>query len=126
MLHLTSEDMIYHDHWYWKFNFDQKENIYKTLLYSNYAYQFVDENRQLNEDWGVIRKNDAAFFQDGLTIVDSWIDMGLVDNNFYTVPFLKVFEKSHKVIVANPIEKGMVRFSVKSPMLNSKEIVCIS
>jgi 4-alpha-glucanotransferase len=126
LLPQVPEDMVYHNHWYWKYNFEQQGKASESALPSTYAYQFVDEKGQVNEDWGVIRKNDLAYFQDGLTIVDSWIDMGLVENNFYTAPFLKVFEKSHKVAVAKPIEKGMVRFSVKSPMLNSNEIVCIS
>ena len=126
LLPLVVEDMVYHDHWYWKYNFEQHGKVSKPPLKSTYGYQFVDENGQVNEDWGVIRKNDLAYFQDGLTIVDSWIDMGLVENNFYTAPFLKVFEKSHKVEITNLIEKGMVRFSVKSPMLNSNEFVCIS
>lgn len=56
LLPLTSEDMIYHNHWYWKYNFEQQGNISKKKLHSNYAYQFIDENGQVNEDWSVIRK----------------------------------------------------------------------
>jgi len=119
-------DLQYHDHWHWRYQLQLDPSFLSSYPNATYSYQFEDTNGILNEDWGKDRFTFYYPLQDGLTIVDSWVDMGLVENTFYSVPFKKVFEKSHEVVVPTTIKKGEVRFSVKAPMLNEFEEICLS
>ena len=117
--------MEYLDQNYWKkvLFIDLKNQSLDQKL--NYHYQFLTNNNGFTEDWGNNRQLNCSDLCDGLTIIDSWTDMGLIENVYYTVPFKKVFQKSHKVNEPTKLLPGKVRFSVLAPLVAQDEIICL-
>ena len=116
--------MDYYDHHYWKtaLIIDLKEQQKNDL---KYHYQFYPSEGGFTEDWGNNRCLSLNDLCEGLTIIDSWTEMGLIENVYYTAPFKKVFQKSHKVSAPNQIKQGSVRFSVLAPLLEPESQVCL-
>ena len=117
--------MFYHNHDYWKINLALDNQFYKTVSILNYHYQFSDNETNFTEDWGRNKSITAKDLCDGMMIIDSWTDMGLVENAYYTAPFQKVFQKSHKVVELQPIKTGFIRFTVMAPLLDSDEEISL-
>lgn len=117
--------MNYHDREFWKTSFTVEPDSSKNLNSLKYSFQFTDEANSLTEDWGTNRNLFVHELCDQLTIIDSWTDMGLIENAYYTAPFLKVFQNSHKVYELTPIHPGKIRFVVKAPLLQKDEEVCL-
>ena len=122
----VSTTIQYHNHEYWKCPIEvaDKSHIEGDKLI--YFYQFSDGKGNTNEDWGANRNLFLRELTDGLAIIDSWTDMGLIENAYYTAPFQKVFQKSHEVTPVTQIQNGFIRFSVMSPLLDSGEELCLS
>ncbi|MEN9951962.1 MAG: hypothetical protein RLZZ520_230 [Bacteroidota bacterium] len=116
--------MLYHNHDYWKINLEVGKQINETTTV-NYHYQFSDNDSSVTEDWGRNRSITSKDLCDGLMIIDSWTDMGHVENAYYTAPFQKVFQKSHKVSDVQQIKNGFIRFTVMAPLLDSQEDICL-
>jgi len=116
--------MDYYDHHYWKTDLliDVKEQEKKDL---KYHYQFFPNDGGFTEDWGTNRSLSSNDLCDGLTIIDSWTEMGLVENAYFTAPFQKVFQKFHKVSTQNKIKKGSIRFTVLAPLLELEDEICL-
>jgi 4-alpha-glucanotransferase len=113
--------MIYHNHDYWKISLALDSQVTNKANILNYHYQFSDGETNFIEDWGRNKSITAKDLCDGMMIIDSWTDMGLVENAYYTAPFQKVFQKSHKVTEVQPIKTGFIRFTVMAPLLDSHE-----
>jgi 4-alpha-glucanotransferase len=118
--------MQYHDHDYWKYQIEIPETSHSQSDKLNYFYQFSNGKGDTNEDWGVNRNLFLTELNDGLVVIDSWTDMGLIENTYYTAPFHKVFQKFHEVTSVTQIQSGYIRFSVMSPLLDSSEELCLS
>jgi len=117
--------MNYHNHDYWKtsFTIDPKSSGSKKSLH--YNFQFTDNGNTHSEDWGANRNLFVEELCDQLTIIDSWTDMGLIENAYYSAPFLKVFQNSNKVSEVTTIQPNKIRFVVKAPLVQSNEEVCL-
>lgn len=113
--------MIYHNHDYWKISLALDNQVTNKASILNYNYQFSDGETNFIEDWGRNKSITDKDLCDGMMIIDSWTDMGLVENAYYTAPFQKVFQKSHKVVEVQPIKTGFIRFAVMAPLLDSDE-----
>jgi 4-alpha-glucanotransferase len=122
----VSTVMKYHNHEYWKYPIELADSSNNNGIKLNYFYQFFDGKGNINEDWGVNRNLFLNELADGLTIIDSWTDMGLIENAYYTAPFREVFQKSHEVVPVTQVQTGFIRFSVMSPLLDSGEELCLS
>jgi 4-alpha-glucanotransferase len=121
----VASPMVYHNHDYWKISLALGKEFNKTTSVLNYHYQFNGDENNFTEDWGRSRSITPKDLCDEMMIIDSWTDMGLVENSYYTAPFQKVFQKFHKVSEIQPIKKGFIRFAVKAPLLDSHEEVCL-
>lgn len=122
----VSTVMQYHNHDYWKYQIEIAETSDSQRDKLNYFYQFKNGKGDINEDWGVNRNLFLSELTDGLVVIDSWTDMGLIENTYYTAPFQKVFQKFHEVTPVTQIQSGYIRFSVMSPLLDSSEELCLS
>ena len=78
-------------------------------------------------DWGNSRSmNPASFRQGQVLIIDSWNDMGVVENVFYTSPFRNVFLRSkHQKPSSPPVPGATHAFKIKAPTLAEGSALCI-
>ena len=121
----TSHPMNYYDRDYWRTTLTietDSVNREQNLLYN---FQFNDKENAHKEDWGTNRNILVQELCDELTIIDSWSDMGLIENAYYTAPFIKVFQNSNKVSEVTTIQPNTIRFVVKAPLLQHEEEVCL-
>lgn len=124
--HEQPVSLTYHDHDYWNIELDFQQEASKKTAYLNFSYQFIDNNNHtIREDWGKTKYLSNLDLCEGLTIIDSWNEMGSVENAYYTVPFQKVFQNFHKVNVPKAIKTGVLRLTVKAPLLSSDEELCL-
>jgi 4-alpha-glucanotransferase len=91
-----------------------------------YSYALRQPDGELIMDWGKDRTiNLARFLGRELLVVDSWNVPGFYHNTFYTEPFQKVLLRSSRVTARSPGPSDTHVFSVKSPLLEKHQTVCL-
>src|SRR5262249_48938174 len=94
------------------------------------SYYFILRNPDgsLVEDFGGDRKLYLARLNRGHTVVmDSWNDLGAVENVFFTEPFKDVLLRPEKYegISAGTPQGATHSFSVKAPLLPNGQTICL-
>jgi 4-alpha-glucanotransferase len=93
------------------------------------GYYFLVRNHDgsMTEDFGGDRKLDLARFPRGHTVVlDSWNDLGTVENVFFTEPFKNVLLRAEKEPAAvKPSASVTHSFTVKAPLLPKGQTICL-
>ena len=86
-----------------------------------------DPDGSVTEDFGGDRKLDLATLARGHTlIIDSWNDLGAVENIFFTEPFKKVLLRTEeKGVRAEPLVNATHGFHVKAPLLPKGQTICL-
>jgi 4-alpha-glucanotransferase len=93
----------------------------------SYYFLVQSPDGSVLEDFGGDRKLDLAALGRGHTvIIDSWNDLGTVENVFFTEPFKKVLLRTEEVAnqVKPPIN-ATHSFNVKAPLLPKGQTVCL-
>jgi 4-alpha-glucanotransferase len=93
----------------------------------SYYFRLRQPDGSVIEDFGGDRKLDLAGLARGHTIImDSWNDLGTVENVFSTEPFKKVLLRSGKqALSAQPPVRATHSFHVKAPLLAKGQTVCL-
>jgi 4-alpha-glucanotransferase len=101
----------------------------KGLPRTPVSYYFLLRNPDGScvEDFGGDRKLHLASLPRGHTlIIDSWNDMGAVENVFFTEPFRKILLRlENSRIKTGPTLRSTHVFSVKSPLLSQGQNICL-
>ena len=93
----------------------------------NYFFILRDADGSVLEDFGRDRKLDlAALGGSHIVVIDSWNDLGTVENVFFTEPFRNVLlrHKEEPAIVPSPT-RVTHWFRVKAPLLPEGQTVCL-
>ena len=92
-----------------------------------YYFLLHNPDGSLVEDFGGDRKLDLAFLGRGHTVIlDSWNDLGAIENVYFTEPFQDVLLKMENdaVSVMTPAS-ATHSFSVKAPLLPKGQTICL-
>jgi 4-alpha-glucanotransferase len=93
----------------------------------SYYFLLRNQDGSVIEDFGGDRKLDLARLARSHTVImDSWNDLGAVENIFFTEPFKNVLLRTEKEPVsANPPVSATHSFSVKAPLLPKGQTICL-
>ncbi len=94
---------------------------------ANYYFLLRDQDGSVIEDFGGDRKLNLAGLPRSHTVVlDSWNDLGAVENVFFTEPFKDVLLRTEKEPVsAKPPAGATHSFNVKAPLLPPGQTICL-
>ncbi|MEP7237306.1 MAG: 4-alpha-glucanotransferase, partial [Ferruginibacter sp.] len=94
-----------------------------------YKYMLQDENGELITEFGNDRIIDLEKINASkIVLSDTWNYAGEFENAFFTAPFTDVLLKRRPEaeVAAKENANATHRFSVKAPVLNENELICIS
>jgi 4-alpha-glucanotransferase len=106
-----------HDHWHFRLALTKEQTDVIDKL--TYQYLFEDENGAVTRDYCKNRFISLKKPTIELVLLDSWVDMGAVDNVFHTAPFEHIFSVHRKVTKTTLPKAGCSRFTVDAPLLSS-------
>lgn len=109
--------MEYHDKYHWKISLTVNTGTKNKHKEISYTYHFIDENGNISDDWSKERSLEFKDLTTDLTVIDTWINMGDVENIYHTVPFQKIFDPQQKTSKRLPVVPGKIQFLVDAPML---------
>jgi 4-alpha-glucanotransferase len=93
------------------------------------SYYFILRNPDgsVVEDFGMDRKLDLARLTGGhAVVIDSWNDLGTVENVFFTEPFKNILLRTEKEAVSGkPPGSATHWFNVKAPLLPEGQTLCL-
>lgn len=92
-----------------------------------YNYILKNEDGTLNFDCGNDKTISASLFvSEELLIIDSWNDMGFIENTFFTEPFNQVLLKNNDAPLKVTTPKSFTHtFKVKAPLLAKGQTLCM-
>jgi 4-alpha-glucanotransferase len=111
---------------FWEVELDLSDmNLSKPL--GSYFFLVREPDGSVLEDFGGDRKLNLAGLPRGHTVIlDSWNDMGAVENVFFTEPFKNVLLRTEQNSVrANPPIRAAHSFHVKAPLLPPGQTICL-
>ena len=114
--------MIYHDHHHWRIDLDLSKTEINNVKNLQYTYIYSDEQGHYLEDWGENRSFDLKLCQDRTVLLDTWIDMGAIQNNFQTAPFKNIFSCKKKKTFKKDHSKNIL-LKVQAPLLGENEFL---
>ncbi len=93
----------------------------------SYYFLLRNPDGSLVEDFGSDRKLKLAGLGRGHTVIlDSWNDLGAVENVFFTEPFKNVLLRTENEMVSGmPPASATHSFSVKAPLLPKGQTICL-
>ncbi|HEX6915861.1 MAG TPA: 4-alpha-glucanotransferase [Chitinophagaceae bacterium] len=91
----------------------------------SYSYLLKQKDGRVDHDWGTKTFNSADFKSRSVLVIDSWNHAGYFENAFYTEPFRDVLLERKEYKGRKTPRNFTHRFSVKAPLLNHGEVVCI-
>ena len=112
--------MAYWDDCHWHYSLALTKDQFNASHKLSYQYVFEDESGPVASDYCKNRFISLNNHINELVLLDSWVDMGSVDNVFHTAPFERIFSIQHKVAQTSLHKAGVYRFTIDAPML-SKE-----
>jgi 4-alpha-glucanotransferase len=117
--------LVYINTAFWKISLLLSKETIDTKSIINYNFILEDEHGLHVQDWGIHRHIDLINLAHPSIIIDSWNDMGAIENTFYTAPFRNIFlsEMSETHVSLTPL-KG-IHFIAISPVLNKGESISI-
>ncbi|MGA2543485.1 MAG: 4-alpha-glucanotransferase [Verrucomicrobiota bacterium] len=94
---------------------------------ASYYFLLHNPDGSVMEDFGGDRKLDLAGLARGHTVIlDSWNDLGAVENIFFTEPFKNVLLRTEQEAVnARPPFSATHSFNVKAPLLPEGQTICL-
>lgn len=108
---------------YWRFSFVVSPETIHAGKDIAYFYIFEDQDGSQVQDWGVHRKISLKDLHDGITVVDTWTDMGAVENTFYTSPFNNVYQQSPSAVEQTKLSANQIRFKAIVPLLPKNSVL---
>ena len=118
--------MEYHDHDHWKYTLVLSKETFQAHKEISYTYHFVDQNGAAVDDWSKGRVLSLKDDKHDLAILDTWIDMGDVENIYHTAPFYHIFDKVQSTHKKNYPQKGKIQFLVDSPLMPPHHLLAIT
>lgn len=112
--------MIYHDQQHWRVDIQLSSNEIKKFPLLQYTYIYTDDQGNMIEDWGEYRRIDLMNTMPDTIVLDTWIDMGSIENNFYTTPFKELYASKRKKTFKRSKSKHIL-LKVFAPMLGKEE-----
>ncbi|MCE2757653.1 MAG: 4-alpha-glucanotransferase [Chitinophagaceae bacterium] len=112
--------MIYHDQQHWRVDIQLSSNEIKKFPLLQYTYIYTDDQGNMIEDWGEYRRIDWMDTMPDTIVLDTWIDMGSIENNFYTTPFKELYASKRKKTFKRSKSKHIL-LKVFAPMLGKEE-----
>jgi 4-alpha-glucanotransferase len=93
----------------------------------SYYFFLRDQDGSVIEDFGGDRQLDFSRLARAHTVIlDSWNDLGAVENAYFTEPFRKVLLRTEKEPAAPKQSDGATHsFSVKAPLLPMGQTICL-
>jgi 4-alpha-glucanotransferase len=111
---------------FWEVTLELPDSPRPTAQVS-YYFQLREADGSVTEDFGGDRKLDLAGLGRGHTVrIDSWNDLGAVENIFSTEPFKKVLLRTEvKAVRDHPPVNATHWFQVKAPLLPKGQAICL-
>ena len=110
---------------YWKFSFNISLETIHAGNDISYFYIFEDQDGSQLQDWGIHRNITINDLHDGMTVVDTWTDMGAIENTYYTSPFNNVYNKYHVGLQNTNLVPNQIRFKSIAPLLPENSLLYI-
>ena len=110
-------EMHYVNSAYWKLSFVISPESIAEHKHLTYYFILEDQTGLINQDNGTHRKIDMKNMKGHVCLYETWVDIGAVENTFYTTPFKKIFKQKKEVIVTEKKSTGHIRFTACSPFL---------
>ncbi|MDR1543022.1 MAG: 4-alpha-glucanotransferase [Prevotellaceae bacterium] len=107
-------------------NWTLEVNLKTKIDELRYSYFVKDENSgKIISEWGTQRVVNLNVAQNEIILIDAWNSVSAVENNFMTTPFQNVLFKNFPKIEQKNAENPTHIFSVKAPLLQKNEALCI-
>ncbi len=111
--------MAYTDRYHWHVQFSFSKEMRSTLNGFEYFYVFEDEHGIATRDWCKNRFFSFKAANRDVLLLDSWTDMGAVENVLHTVPFENIFSVERNQVKPMQIKASTCRFTVDTPLLSA-------
>ncbi|HTA30231.1 MAG TPA: 4-alpha-glucanotransferase [Candidatus Cybelea sp.] len=111
---------------YWEVALDLSDTLRPKTPVS-YFFLLRDADGSVTEDFAADRKLDLVALGSGHTvIIESWNDLGAVENVFFTEPFKKVLLRTELTAVRDHAPVNATHwFQVKAPLLPKGQAICL-
>ena len=108
---------------YWKISLNIAPESIAEHKALTYYFILEDQTGLINQDVGTHRNLDIKNLKGHVTIYETWVDMGAVENTFYTAPFKNIFQHTKNIFGTTTKLKGNNRFTARTPFLNAGECI---
>lgn len=116
--------MMYLDQQHWRVDIQLSASEIKKYPFLHYTYIFTNDQGEMLEDWGENRVIDLSELNDDTIVLDTWIDMGSIENNFYTAPFKNIYHTKRKKTFKKAKDKKIL-LKAFAPTLEHDEILVL-
>jgi 4-alpha-glucanotransferase len=110
---------------YWKIEIPLDQRFSKTINKLSYSFILKKDDCIVKFDSGNHRSFDIKDVKDDFIIIDSWNEMGRIENVYNTAPFKNVF-LNNRVLIPKSQSKDSLHFSVEAPLLKKGEQLIIT
>jgi 4-alpha-glucanotransferase len=109
--------MEYYDKNHWKISFNVSKEDFKQVHDLVYTFYFIDNEGNITEDWSKNRSLTLKDIKKNCTLIETWINMGDIENIYHTAPFQQIFDPVQ--LKTKPIspKKGKSIITVDVPLL---------
>ncbi|MGJ7033515.1 4-alpha-glucanotransferase [Niabella hirudinis] len=116
--------MKYLNYDYWALELDLDQQVLPQPL--SYFYIFETNEGERIPEYKAARQLQLPRDPKGsLVIYDTWVDMGAIENVFYTAPFQEVLQHTPPSPPATFTPEANYTFVVRAPLLEAQEVVCL-
>lgn len=118
--------MQYADENHWKIQLELPGNLNSFPDFLGYYFVFVDENGKRSDDAEKARRLWKNHFKKDITILDTWNDMGAIENVFLSSPFQRTFQLKYPNAKSSRTFGKKIRFRVMTALLDPGYVLCIT
>ena len=114
-------DMQYASSKCWKISVDVSSESISNYKELTYYFMLEDKTGLINQDFGSHRCIEFSNLQNETCIIETWNDLGAIENTFYTTPFKKIFNHhTNEIIPAKKLTEH-TRLIAVTPFLQDGE-----
>jgi 4-alpha-glucanotransferase len=117
--------MTYVNNNYWQIDIPLDSTSTKSLNNFSYSFLLLQNDCIVKIDNGTHRSFNIKKIKNDLVIVDSWNDIGRIENIYHTAPFTNVILKNRMSFTKAHFHKGL-HFSVEAPFLKKGQQLIIT
>jgi 4-alpha-glucanotransferase len=105
----------------WKISVDVSSQSISNNKELSYYFMLEDKTGLINQDFGNHRSIEFSNLQNETCIIETWNDLGAIENTFYTTPFKRIFNHHTNEIIPEKKLTEHTRLIAVTPFLYDGE-----